>query len=151
METEIPQLAIMASPAPSLSITDKLPNELILMILPWVVDMSMAEKNAVTPLRLVCKAFDTALQPFLFKTIVLEFRKFLRKGGSEISALNGVGKYCHAVYLDMMVIRDEGEKTLLSFSTSLMVYRGSYTPFRSLPRNYDQTTSNGNHDTSTSK
>lgn len=71
--------------------------------------MCPSDKNAVTPLRLVCKAFDNALKSYLFKTLQLEFSKFSRSNAPDISALGAVGRLCEAIYLDMMIIRDEGK------------------------------------------
>lgn len=76
--------------------------------------MSCSDKNTIANLRLVCKAFDKALKPYVFKTIVLEFGKFVRTGGPDISALDGIGRFCNAIYLDMMVVRDEGQVTSIA-------------------------------------
>ena len=60
-------------------------------------------------LRLVCKAFDMALRTCAFKTIQLEFSRFLRHAPTpDVQSLVGVGGLCEALYLDMMVVRDEG-------------------------------------------
>jgi hypothetical protein len=72
--------------------------------------MCRCEKNVVLPLRRVSKAFNTALRPYVLKTIQLEFSRFL-KSGPELpdgAALERIGGFCQAVYLDMMVVRDEG-------------------------------------------
>lgn len=91
------------------STMDSLPRELIELILLWNVRMCECEKNSIFPLRLVCKAFDIALKPYIFKTIQLEFSKFLRAVPTpDMRALESVGNLCQAVYLDMMVVRDEG-------------------------------------------
>ena len=88
---------------------DRLPRELLGLILLWDVRMCRCEKNTVLPLRLVCKAFDLALKPYIFKTIQLEFSRFLRdKAAPSIESIARVGDICNAVYIDMMVIRDEG-------------------------------------------
>lgn len=76
--------------------------------------MCPSDKNAITPLRLVCKAFDRALRSYLFKTLQLEFSKFARNGAPDLKALDGVGELCEAIYLDMMVVRDEEEISRLS-------------------------------------
>jgi hypothetical protein len=106
---EMPPALVVATKFP-VCIMDKLPEELVAMILPWIVRMCPAEKNKVATHRLVCKAFDRILRPFVCKTLVLEFGKFQRNGGSDISALDDVGQFCQAVYLDMMVVRDEGKR-----------------------------------------
>ena len=71
--------------------------------------MCHCEKNTIIPLRLVCKAFDAVLKPYVFKTLQLEFSKFLRNGDKpDTKSLDRVGEFCQAVYLDMMIVRDEG-------------------------------------------
>jgi hypothetical protein len=88
---------------------DSLPRELLESILMFNVQMCRCNKNNIFPLRLVCKAFDAFLKPYIFKTIQLEFSKFLRYAATpELKSLETVGKLCQAVYLDMMVVRDEG-------------------------------------------
>ena len=88
---------------------DSLPPELLELILLWTVRMCRCEKNKVLPLRCVSKAFNTSLRPYVLKTVQLEFSRFL-KGPSlpSTEALRAVGGFCQAVYLDMMVVRDEG-------------------------------------------
>jgi hypothetical protein len=124
---------------------DSLPTELLSLILLWDIRMCRCEKNAILPLRLVCKAFDGILKPYVFKTIQLEFSRFLRQrrgalgaswdeAGQVVKGLEGhgsgldgvwgdeaiwklrldreglrrVGGCCEALYLDLMVVRDEG-------------------------------------------
>lgn len=88
---------------------DSLPTEMLEMILMWDVRMCRSEKNTILPLRLVCKAFDRALAPYIFRTMQLEFSRFVRnKTPLSVEALARHGDLCNAVYIDMMVIRDEG-------------------------------------------
>jgi hypothetical protein len=88
---------------------DSLPRELLESILMFNVQMCQCDKNNIFPLRLVCKAFDAFLKPYIFKTIQLEFSKFMRHAATpDFKSLETVGKLCQAVYLDMMVVRDEG-------------------------------------------
>ena len=125
---------------------DSLPAELLNLILLWNIRMSRCEKNTILPLRLVCKAFDEILKPYVFKTIQLEFSRFLRQRRGAVEArhwdeegmivrelqghgsgldgvwgneaiwklqmdregLRRVGGCCEALYLDLMVVRDEG-------------------------------------------
>jgi hypothetical protein len=125
---------------------DSLPAELLNLILLWDIRMCRCEKNSILPLRLVCKAFDEILKPYVFKTIQLEFSRFLRQRRGAIEAkdwdeegkiardlqghgsgldvvwgheaiwkltmdregLKRVGGCCEALYLDLMVVRDEG-------------------------------------------
>jgi hypothetical protein len=72
--------------------------------------MCRCEKNVVLPLRYVSKAFNTTLRPYVLKTVQLEFSRFSKDGPKlpNFEALEAVGGFCHAVYLDMMVVRDEG-------------------------------------------
>ncbi|KAH7403775.1 hypothetical protein BKA64DRAFT_744314 [Cadophora sp. MPI-SDFR-AT-0126] len=94
---------------------DSLPTEILGLILEWEVRMCEREKNTILNLRLVCKAFDMALRTCAFKTIQLEFSRFLRNAPTpEVESLVGVGSICEAVYLDMMVVRDEEEISRLS-------------------------------------
>jgi hypothetical protein len=89
---------------------DSLPRELLESILIFNVRMCRSDKNDIFPLRLVCKAFDAFLKPYIFKTIQLEFSKFLRYAPTpDLKYLETVGDLCQAVYLDMMVVRDEGK------------------------------------------
>jgi len=88
---------------------DRLPPELVELVLAWRVRMCHFDKNHTLPLRLVCKAFDTSLRPIVCRTLQLEFSKFLRnESAPRFEDLGGVGIFCQAIYLDMMVIRDEG-------------------------------------------
>lgn len=93
---------------------DSLPRELLESILFFNVRMCRSNKNALLPLRLVCKAFDAFLKPYALRTIQLEFSKFLRDAPTpKLAALETAGKFCQAVYIDVMVIRDEGMFTSL--------------------------------------
>ena len=81
--------------------------------------MCRGEKNRALALRSVSKGFNTALRPYVLKTIQLEFSRFLRtekalgRDAVETEALERIGGFCQAVYLDMMVVRDEGTLDLL--------------------------------------
>jgi hypothetical protein len=87
---------------------DQLPTEILRLVLQWDVSMSRIDKNSILPLRLTCKAFDNALRPYLLKTIKLEYSCFLRNSTHNVKTLERVGNLCDSIYLDMMVIRDEG-------------------------------------------
>ncbi|KAH8789178.1 hypothetical protein BGZ57DRAFT_755021 [Hyaloscypha finlandica] len=106
---------------------DSLPAELLNLILLWDIRMCRCEKNSILPLRLVCKAFDEILKPYVFKTIQLEFSRFLRqrRGAIEAKDWDEEGKIARdlqgngsgldvALYLDLMVVRDEEEITRLT-------------------------------------
>ncbi|KAH6678238.1 hypothetical protein B0J14DRAFT_317728 [Halenospora varia] len=89
---------------------EKLPVELLRLVLDWVACICQNRKNDVLPLRLVCKAFDTALRPIIFRTIQLEFSRFFEDQQQlYIGSLGKIGPLCEAIYLDMMIIREEDE------------------------------------------
>ncbi|TQS39358.1 hypothetical protein Golomagni_00121 [Golovinomyces magnicellulatus] len=97
-------------------IMDSLPLELLWQILSWDIRMCRYEKNTILPMRLVCHAFDTALKPYIFKTIQLEFSRFLKSNsayrldkGMDFDRLRSVGSLTEALYLDLMVVRDPEE------------------------------------------
>lgn len=88
---------------------ETLPNEILTLILRWNVRMCRGDKNTIIELRHVCKAFDVVLKPYIFKTVQLEFSRFLRHEGTpSLRALERVGNICESIYLDMMIVRDEG-------------------------------------------
>ncbi|KAG9242757.1 hypothetical protein BJ878DRAFT_543957 [Calycina marina] len=94
---------------------DLLPQELLDLILLHRIRACQGEKNAILPLRLVNKRFDIVLRPLVFKTVQLEFSKFHRHIPTPaLHDLEMVGDLCQAIYLNMMVIRDEEEITRLS-------------------------------------
>lgn len=70
--------------------------------------MSRLDKNSLLPLRLVCKGFDNALRPYIMKTVKFEYGCFQRDSSMDIKTLVEAGNLCESIYLDMMVIRDEG-------------------------------------------
>jgi hypothetical protein len=117
LESPPARLVIATWLRPSFPKMDSLPTEVLGLILLWNVRMCRCDKNALLPLRLVCKAFDDALKPYVFKAVQLEFSKFHRHEPTpDISSLARVGNTCEALYLDMMVVRDEG--TLVIYSTA---------------------------------
>ncbi|KAL2066968.1 hypothetical protein VTL71DRAFT_1392 [Oculimacula yallundae] len=94
---------------------DSLPTEILGLILKWEVCMCERQKNTVLNHRLVCKAFDAALRPYAFRTLQLEFSRFLRNQPHPVvKGLESVGSVCEALYLDMMVVRDDEEIDRLS-------------------------------------
>lgn len=102
---------------------DTLPIEILSLILGWNVRMCCENKNTAIELRSVCKAFDVVLKPLVFKTIQLEFSKFLRhKRTPSVLALERVGGYCEFMYLDMMVVRDEGMSYIAQIIDHLLTY-----------------------------
>ncbi|CAG8974594.1 hypothetical protein HYALB_00004391 [Hymenoscyphus albidus] len=93
---------------------NQLPTEVLGLILGWDVTMSRIDKNSLLPLRLVCKGFDNALRPYLLKTIKFEYGCFQRNSKMDVGCLEEVGGLCEAIFVDMMVIRDEEEIARLS-------------------------------------
>lgn len=92
---------------------DQLPPELLQAILSYNVALCRFEKNELIELRLVCKAFDAALRPYVFKTLQLEMEKFqLAEGNAQMRAVKDIGMHCKAIYCDLMIIRDEGMNPL---------------------------------------
>ncbi|KAF8847131.1 hypothetical protein BDZ45DRAFT_351750 [Acephala macrosclerotiorum] len=99
---------------------DKLPTEILGVILYWTTKLCKCEKNTLIPLRLVCKAFDAGLRPYIFKCIQLEFSRFRRNlKPLDEGALQRVGGLADALYVDVMVVRDEEEIDRLT-----QVFRG---------------------------
>jgi hypothetical protein len=102
---------------------EALPAELLALILEWNVRMCRGDKNTLIELRFVCKAFDAILKPYVFKTVQLEFSKFLRhEPTSSTTHLERVGGLCESMYLDMMIIRDEGAFIDYEIRNSLVIY-----------------------------
>ncbi|KAF4978022.1 hypothetical protein FZEAL_5529 [Fusarium zealandicum] len=93
---------------------DQIPRELIVDILQQCIDNG--PKNAVLPLRLVCRLFDQILKPFVCRTLDLEFSR-LSKASDEphpqIDALQTIGYHCKSLYIDLMVLRDDLEVEFL--------------------------------------
>ncbi|KAI0128045.1 hypothetical protein F4776DRAFT_629025 [Hypoxylon sp. NC0597] len=96
---------------------DKLPPEILLHILEFTVVALYGNKNGLLKLRTTCRLFDEVLKPFALRTLQLEFTRLdrterrLRPPNED--ALRRVGPLCRALYLDMMVVRDEGEVKFL--------------------------------------
>lgn len=107
-EIPISQPAAAQSKATSVAM-DSLPTEILGLIMHWEVQMCERQKNTILHLRTVCKAFDLALRTYAFKTVQLEFSRFLRNVPTpNPQSLSEVGTLCESLYLDMMVVRDEG-------------------------------------------
>ncbi|KAM5356149.1 hypothetical protein ACJ41O_002795 [Fusarium nematophilum] len=89
---------------------DHLPRELIEAILQQCV--AHGPKNAVLPLRLVCRVFDQILKPFICRTLDLDFSRLSKTSGwlrPEMDALQTIGYHCKSLYIDLMVLRDDME------------------------------------------
>ncbi|KXJ92025.1 hypothetical protein Micbo1qcDRAFT_233361 [Microdochium bolleyi] len=97
---------------------DLLPPEIILHILDYCVANHYGDKNSLLAMRTVCRLFDDVLQPFTLRTLQLEFTRLDKLGRSrrppDEGALERIGHLCRALYLDMMVVRDEGEVRYLA-------------------------------------
>lgn len=91
---------------------DSLPVEILDAILLCTVRVCRCEKNNILSLRRVCKAFDEALKPIALQCLQLEFSRFRKFSSSydlkSLGALRDIGKVADSLYLDLMVIRDEG-------------------------------------------
>ena len=92
---------------------DILPAEIVLSILRYCVVGHYDDKNALLPLRTVCRLFDSIIKPYALRTLQLEFTRLdktaRRRRPPDHAALQRIGRLCRALYLDMMVVRDEGE------------------------------------------
>ena len=102
---------------------ERLPPEIILTILEYCVANHYGDKNALLNLRTVCKLFDHVLKPIVLQTLQLEFTRLDRISRScrplDDAALQRIGHLCQALYLDLMMIRDDGS---FSFFFFLLVY-----------------------------
>ncbi|KAI5466707.1 hypothetical protein BGZ63DRAFT_497783 [Mariannaea sp. PMI_226] len=94
---------------------DRLPRELVEEILEKYV--AQGHKNAVLPLRLVCRVFDQILKPIVCRTLGLDFSRLNRRSNRQhprTDELQTIGRYCKSIYIDLMVIRDELEVDFLA-------------------------------------
>ncbi|KAI5865165.1 hypothetical protein GGS23DRAFT_594712 [Durotheca rogersii] len=92
---------------------NRLPPEILLAILEYTVASLYSNKNRLLALRTTCKLFDEVLKPYALRTLQLEFTRLDKVERAlkppDDDALRRVGHMCRALYLDMMVVRDEGE------------------------------------------
>ncbi|KAI0844110.1 hypothetical protein F5Y00DRAFT_211193 [Daldinia vernicosa] len=92
---------------------DKLPPEILLHILEFTVVALYGNKNNLLRLRATCKLFNEVLKPFALRTLQLEFTRLdrteRRLKPPDYDALRRIGPLCQALYLDMMVVRDDSE------------------------------------------
>ncbi|KAI2607091.1 uncharacterized protein GGS25DRAFT_494329 [Hypoxylon fragiforme] len=98
---------------------DSLPPEIILQILEFTIVAFYNNKNGLLKLRTTCKLFNEILKPYVLRTLQLEFTRLDKYERSlrpplDEDALRRIGPFCQALYLDMMVVRDDGEARLLS-------------------------------------
>ncbi|KAL7628000.1 hypothetical protein AAE478_002196 [Parahypoxylon ruwenzoriense] len=96
---------------------DKLPPEILFAILEYTVVAFYCNKNELLKLRTTCKLFDEILKPYALRTLQLEFTRLDKVERAlkppDDGALRRIGHLCRALYLDMMVVRDEGEVRFL--------------------------------------
>ncbi|KAI1775016.1 hypothetical protein F4818DRAFT_58521 [Hypoxylon cercidicola] len=96
---------------------DKLPSEILLHILDYTVVAHYDNKNSLLELRTTCKLFDEVLKPYVLKTLQLEFtrldKSYRARKPLDDDALRRIGPLCRALYVDMMVVRDDGEVSFL--------------------------------------
>lgn len=106
---------------------NSLPNELKDLVLSTYVEGCRGRKNDVLQMRLVCRYFDSFLQPYVFQTIQLECSKFhppaVDNHAFKDDTILRVGKPCQALYCDMMVIRDNDEIDHLLTTFSSVIER----------------------------
>lgn len=97
---------------------DSLPTEILKAILGSAIALGQNSKNEVLPLRLVCKDFNALLREDLLKTVQLDFSRLAKNEKPlDLKYLSGVAGYCEAIYIDLMVMRDEGQSIyFISFS-----------------------------------
>ncbi|KAI1379562.1 hypothetical protein F4677DRAFT_409684, partial [Hypoxylon crocopeplum] len=96
---------------------DTLPTEILHLILEYTVVGLSGNKNRLLVLRTTCKLFDEILKPFALRTLQLEYTR-LDKTERKLKppdedALHRIGDLCRALYIDMMVVRDESEVRFL--------------------------------------
>ncbi|KAK9418128.1 putative F-box domain-containing protein [Seiridium unicorne] len=95
----------------------RLPPEILIAILEYCVVNHYNKKNDLLELRTVCRLFDDILKPYGLHTLQVEYTRLDRlsrslRQPSDAAALERTGMLCRALYLDMMLIRDEGWPTL---------------------------------------
>ncbi len=108
---------------------ETLPPEIVLTILEYCVANHYGDKNSLLSLRTVCKLFDHVLKPFVLQTLQLEFTRLDKVSRScrlpDETALRRIGHLCQALYLDLMVIRDDGNSVLFYFYFLLFLFHKS--------------------------
>ncbi|KAH6660273.1 hypothetical protein BKA67DRAFT_46643 [Truncatella angustata] len=88
-----------------------LPPEILITILEYCVANHYNKKNDLLQLRTVCKLFDDVLKPYGLRTLQVDYTRLSRSQlpSLDTDALERAGSLCRALFLDMMLIRDEGE------------------------------------------
>ncbi|KAI0160985.1 hypothetical protein GGR52DRAFT_576397 [Hypoxylon sp. FL1284] len=94
------------------------PAEILLHILDYLVVACYNDKNGLLQLRTTCRLFDEALRPYVLKTLQLDYTRLDRgyrvQKPLDNDAFRRIGPLCQALYVDMMVVRDDSEVTTLN-------------------------------------
>lgn len=92
-----------------------LPTEIVLSILGYLIHCT--DKNVLLQLRTVCRLFDTTIKPYVLRTLQLDFTRLdktaRQRRPPDHVALQRIGRLCRALYLDLMVVRDDSEVAIL--------------------------------------
>lgn len=92
---------------------DILPAEIVLSIARHCIAVHYDDKNALLQLRTVCRLFDDVIKPYVLRTLQLEFTRLdktaRRLRPPDHAALQRIGGLCRALYIDMMIVRDDSE------------------------------------------
>ena len=90
---------------------DKLPLELVEAVLQASIDYG--RRDDVLRLRLVCRAFDRILKKLALQTLCIDFSSLSRRTVAartpDPDALQTIGYACKNLYIDLMILRDEGQ------------------------------------------
>lgn len=92
----------------------RLPPEILITILEHCVANYYNKKNEFLQLRTVCRLFDDILKPYGLHTLQVDYTRLDKSAKSnspplDVAALDRAGRFCRALYIDMMLIRDEGQ------------------------------------------
>lgn len=96
--------AVDVTSASSRSIGD-LPTEMLQHILGHVIQQNHKSKQEVLGLRLVCKAFNTILQPKVLSNIQLNFH--LLCNSLDMDILGSMADHVKSVNIDLSIVRDQ--------------------------------------------
>ncbi|KAI0889252.1 uncharacterized protein GGS22DRAFT_69151 [Annulohypoxylon maeteangense] len=91
-----------------------LPTEIVIQIIEWTAVVYYGDKNMVLELRKVCKLFDEILRPIAFCTLPIDYTRVdyyqaNTRAPLKRQALRRIAPYCQSLFIDMMVVRDDGE------------------------------------------
>ncbi|KAI1206449.1 uncharacterized protein F4807DRAFT_439238 [Annulohypoxylon truncatum] len=93
---------------------DRLPTELVIQIVEWTAVAHYGDKNTLLELRKVCKLFNQILRPIALCTLPLDYTRIdyyqvTSRRRLKRKALRRIAPLCQSLFIDMMVIRDDGE------------------------------------------